>query len=551
MEKSAEEVNVNNEEESDEEPEVEVVDDGEEAPKRKKKRMKVYVVFHGDRASRRLPHSIRVKCPRDGTWEYGPDGVRLLKEAFVSRYDETHPRTPLGKQELYLVNKRGLAVAEGDEMKMYVGNEGVLHVLLGKLTKPAEPNVVVQWGYSPTSTSDRVPPGPVVSLARKRVVSIGCGWLHCCAVLESGKAVAFGSNDFGQLGTGDEKKSKEPVLCALNYDYDDIRLTAVACGSYFTCTLDDKGELYTWGRYQASNSPTKFSETWTNGYAKRGEVGIRGQKISHVAAGEAHTLVYSKDSGKLFSWGYNEQWQLGWGQNETDHQGQQKPKAITLPPALKQPLKSLSCGGQHTAVVDANGKLYAWGSNYEGQIGHVVRNCFGAPEPVSSMEHETCSAVHCGRYATLAITENGNAFFWGSLSGSANQNGQGSGAAATDEQKEPDQDVMPNLHAAGAASRLLGAAKQLVATDIRVGAVGEAHGMLQSSSLHLKGWGYNAYGQALGKVHAQTDVIEDAAPVDLPDDLFNPDANTLLDIAVAGGTTTLLVTPSTTTSSAE
>mmetsp|Transcript_13340 Transcript_13340/g.43489 ORF Transcript_13340/g.43489 Transcript_13340/m.43489 type:complete len:556 (-) Transcript_13340:21-1688(-) len=544
------EINVNDEEESDEEPEIEVVADEEATAVKKRKRLKVYVVFHGDRASRRLPHSVRVKCPRDGSWESGAEGVAKLTRAFVERYDETHPRTPLAGSEAYLVNDRGVAVAEGDELRLYAPNEGVLHFLLGANPKGA-PTVVLQWGYSPTETSDAVAPGPVVSLARKRVASIAAGWLHCCAVLESGKAVAFGSNDFGQLGTGDEKKSKEPVLCALAYEFDDVRLCSVACGSYFTCCLDDKGDLYTWGRYQASNSPTKFADTWVNGYAKRGETGIRGEKVSVVAAGECHTLVYCEATSTLYSWGYNEQWQLGWGQNDSDRQGQQKPRKVVLPAGASHPLRSTSCGGQHSCVVDAKGTLYGWGSNYEGQIGHVVRSCFGAPEAVTSMEHEDCVAVHCGRYATLAITKGGNAFFWGSLAGSANQQSGSAVDKSTKEEKAGDDDAarkedlaMPNLHHGGGATRMLaGAAKQLVASNVKVGAVGEAHGILQTKGNDLKGWGYNAYGQALGKVDPQTDVIEDARLVALPPDLYSSATSTLLDVAVAGGTTTLLLAP--------
>ena len=63
-------------------------------------------------------------------------------------------------------------------------------------------------------------------------------------------------------------------------------------------------------------------------------------------------------SGKLYSWGYNEQWQLGWGQKESYHQGQQKPKEVKKPktkdeakePKAQQEVKrnplEAACGGQ-------------------------------------------------------------------------------------------------------------------------------------------------------------------------------------------------------------
>ena len=70
-------VQVAEESDSDEEePTIEVVEDGSKGAgslkPRKRRRLKCYLVFHGDRASRRLPHCVRVKCPRDGSWDNGP-----------------------------------------------------------------------------------------------------------------------------------------------------------------------------------------------------------------------------------------------------------------------------------------------------------------------------------------------------------------------------------------------------------------------------------------------------------------------------------------------
>lgn len=528
-------INVNNEEESDvdEEPEVEVIEDGQQAcdaKQRRKKRFKLFVVFHGDRASRRLPHSVRVKCPRDGTWEHGPRGPALLLQAFTQRYRQLYPKTPL-PEDLHLVNSNGVVVDADDELRLYVESEGVLHVILGTSPKPA-PNIVLQWGYNALASKEPLEPAPLVSLSRKRVVSLDCGWLHAAAVLENGWALAWGSNDFGQLGTGDERKSSDPVRCQLPKG---VSLRRVSCGSYFTCAIDAQGDLYSWGRYQASNWPTKFVDTWVNGYEKRGERGIKGESIKDVACGESHTVV-ATESAKLFSWGYNEQWQLGWGQNESEHQGQQKPKRVNVPSGT---IQSLSAGGQHTCCV-IDGKLYAWGSNYDGQIGQVLRQAFGEPQTVSSMEHETCVAVSCGRHSTLALTKHGNAFLWGSLSGSTAAPNTTSSASAEEENAEEGE--APDFGKLSAATRMLaGAAKQLVSTEAAAGCIGEAHGLLLTKSNHLEGWGYNAYGQATGAVDPNSDTIEQPQQVNL--DAYQPDKQQVLNITVAGGTTTILLTP--------
>ena len=96
--------------------------------------------------------------------------------------------------------------------------------------------------------------------------------------------------------------------------------------------LTSKGELWSWGRcvlefrhahalwstlctsaplrsYQPSNWPKVFAESWCNGYESKGEFGIKGEVIMQCSAGEAHMAVLTK-SQKVFTWGYNEQFQV-------------------------------------------------------------------------------------------------------------------------------------------------------------------------------------------------------------------------------------------------
>ena len=64
--------------ESDDEPELQVLDSGRHKEalsphlgKQRKRRLKFFVVFHGYRACRRVPHSVRIKCPRVDSWGTG------------------------------------------------------------------------------------------------------------------------------------------------------------------------------------------------------------------------------------------------------------------------------------------------------------------------------------------------------------------------------------------------------------------------------------------------------------------------------------------------
>ena len=161
-----------------------------------------------------------------------------------------------------------------------------------------------------------------------------------------------------------------------------------------------------------------IAESWCNGYESRGEQGIKGEVILAAAAGESHMAVIAK-SGKLFTWGYNEQFQLGWGEKSKEKDGQQKPRPVSFAEGeLKgETPKLIACGGSHTALVTSSGKLFTWGANSEGQAGHMLRQPHGAPTLVTSMEGETTTQIACGRFSMLAVTSDGRAYFWGSLTG--------------------------------------------------------------------------------------------------------------------------------------
>ena len=72
--------------------------------------------------------------------------------------------------------------------------------------------------------------------------------------------------------------------------------------------------------------------------------------------------------------------------------------------------------------------------------------------------------------------------------------------------------------------------------------VGEAHGVLLHEDGALRGWGYNAYGQALGRIDKKTDIIGTVQPVEV--DLEPEDRQrqaVIGQVAVGGGATYVIV----------
>lgn len=77
------------------------------------------------------------------------------------------------------------------------------------------------------------------------VVQVSCGLHHTVVLTLSGEVYGFGSNQFGQLGTGDMQPVSGPVRINVAGN-----VCQVAAGSNHTVLLTYKGLVYTFGNFQ-------------------------------------------------------------------------------------------------------------------------------------------------------------------------------------------------------------------------------------------------------------------------------------------------------------
>ncbi|ETE57289.1 Protein RCC2, partial [Ophiophagus hannah] len=67
----------------------------------------------------------------------------------------------------------------------------------------------------------------------------------------------------------------------------------------------------------------------------------------------------------------------------------------------------------HSLFITMEGKLWSWGRNDKGQLGHGDTKRVDAPKPIEVLSSETVVLAACGRNHTLALTENGSVFAFG------------------------------------------------------------------------------------------------------------------------------------------
>lgn len=135
------------------------------------------------------------------------------------------------------------------------------------------------------------------------------------------------------------------------------------------------------------------------------------EEIIDIAAGAQHYLCLT-ESGIVYSFGRNDQGQLGIGHTRDTAQ----PTAVTKFIDLQEKVVQVAAGTAHSAAVTASGKVYVWGRGSEGQTGItpvVVAPCL-VPRFVNKLQNEQIKAVDCGASFVSVLTAEGNIFFWGS-----------------------------------------------------------------------------------------------------------------------------------------
>ncbi|CAH1256903.1 SERGEF [Branchiostoma lanceolatum] len=108
----------------------------------------------------------------------------------------------------------------------------------------------------------------------------------------------------------------------------------------------------------------------------------------------------------IFSWGANSYGQLGLGHRDDRHSPQQLE-------GVNFRVKAVTGGGGHTVFISAEGRLLVCGWNQKGQLGLGHREDVSVLTQVTALT-EPVDTVACGWDFTLAVTEGGQLFSWGS-----------------------------------------------------------------------------------------------------------------------------------------
>ncbi|QDZ22412.1 RCC1-like chromosome condensation regulator protein [Chloropicon primus] len=236
---------------------------------------------------------------------------------------------------------------------------------------------------------------------------IACGEHHVVIIDEFGSVYTWGFSGAGQLGHGAPVESYGPMQVKA---FEGSVVTQVSCGTTTTAAITEKGEAFFWGQPMYSLS----KPTW---YPKLLDTGKH--RVKQISCGAYHFAMCTLD-GKVLTCGGGKFGALGHGSLDNCL----KPKVVE---ALEiYSVEQVSCGVWHTCVVLRRkgerkqgskkyfGEVYGWGDNSVGQLGYKEPRMITLPLWIRGLKDIDVRAVECGRHHTLAVTEGGLLYSWGS-----------------------------------------------------------------------------------------------------------------------------------------
>lgn len=255
----------------------------------------------------------------------------------------------------------------------------------------------------------------------EKIKQIKSGFHHTLILTQTGKVYELGDIKSCELGKYYDIQSNihksKPCLIDSKY-FDHEKIIQITTGSYHSMALSQKGNVYSWG----SNDYKQLGHKHIRENDVPQKINLNDSVISQIDATEFSSFVLDQNNN-LYSWGENEEWNLGLGLNCETYVS--TPRLISKKDYNNEKIIKLCCGNEHTLLLTQEGKVYSCGvpvyqsSRFEinhefcqstfkhisKSINHLKEDelAFGG-EKIIDVEASDCS---------FALTQSGKLYIWG------------------------------------------------------------------------------------------------------------------------------------------
>jgi alpha-tubulin suppressor-like RCC1 family protein len=218
----------------------------------------------------------------------------------------------------------------------------------------------------PVLVSNSQPGGPM-----NGATQITCGYQFGAALTSTGTVWVWGSGTHGEQGTGGTTSNYIPVqVPGLS------NITQISAGWFHILARKADGTVWAWG----DNADGEIGDGTTSGAFSPVQV-LSVNNIVAVSGGDGHSSALAAD-GTLWKWGKNDVGELG---NGTTNGTANPVLAKILVDKLGNGFSNIvlmAARDYHNIAVKADGSVWMWGANDQGQCGDGTQNDVWRPAPV-------------------------------------------------------------------------------------------------------------------------------------------------------------------------
>ena len=269
------------------------------------------------------------------------------------------------------------------------------------------------------TTTDRHDPVQVLDPSGETslggVIAVAGGYFHTLAVLSDGTVVAWGSNDSGQLGqgtTGGPDRTRPVSVPGLS------NITAVSANGFQSMALESDGDVWQWGIIPgfSSNAPVKVTLPVAATQVAAG--------VNHSLALGSNGKVYAWGQncyGQLGDGGTTGPIPSCEGARIVTTPVVVK-RLVSGDPVELTGVSAVSAGQFHSTAL-VSGEVWSWGLNDQGQVGNggtsdaVGTAVRGLADPIDSVPLTGVVEIDAGSNHTLARLSDGTVQFTGGSGG--------------------------------------------------------------------------------------------------------------------------------------
>lgn len=162
-----------------------------------------------------------------------------------------------------------------------------------------------------------------------------------------------------------------------------VKCAQVACGRYHTVVLDRNGQVYAWGGLKSGETGTGNKRNTPDPTLVSA---LADKKIIQIATGQDFTLFLT-NTGDVYACGAGDQGQTG--------HGAMKKRYTVTPEKIRQisNVSRIAAGQFHAIACTKDGKVYSWGLNREGQLGHGDTQNRTTPSEIVDLDSSSLNVV--------------------------------------------------------------------------------------------------------------------------------------------------------------